>query len=331
MSVTCGFYNSLNHDRRYNAVQISSIFDGIISDGVYMSIGEHMCVKPDSGMMITVGVGRAWFNHSWTYNDSVLPIEVPMSEVILNRIDAVILEVNAEESIRDNSIKILKGTPATNPSRPALLNTSTVHQYPLAYIYVGTEVTEIRKADITNMVGTSVTPFVTGIIETINIDSLVAQWGDQWQKFYEKQVTDIEAANAYWKEQWSNWFDSETSKNVSEMASWKAERQMAFESWFSGLKDVVSSLENGEILLEVRDLLKDMYKMATETDIDHIISGTYIDEDNEGSLFETGTNRDIDDIINGDYADTDDDSGGSMEAGTSQDMTNIVENAFKEE
>ena len=39
MSVTYGFYNSINGDRKYNALEMSSIFDGIIVDGVYMSIG----------------------------------------------------------------------------------------------------------------------------------------------------------------------------------------------------------------------------------------------------------------------------------------------------
>ena len=38
MSVTSGFYNGLSHDRKYNAVQMSSLFDGIINDGIFQSI-----------------------------------------------------------------------------------------------------------------------------------------------------------------------------------------------------------------------------------------------------------------------------------------------------
>ena len=45
MSLTFGFYNSLNNDRSYDAVDISRIFDGIINDGVYLSIGEKFAVK----------------------------------------------------------------------------------------------------------------------------------------------------------------------------------------------------------------------------------------------------------------------------------------------
>ena len=55
MSVTYGFYNSINGDRKYNALEMSSIFDGIIVDGVYMSIGDALNVKSSGGMEI----GRA--------------------------------------------------------------------------------------------------------------------------------------------------------------------------------------------------------------------------------------------------------------------------------
>lgn len=45
MSVTYGFYNSLNGDRKYNAEQVSSLFDGLIIDGVFASIGTAFAVK----------------------------------------------------------------------------------------------------------------------------------------------------------------------------------------------------------------------------------------------------------------------------------------------
>ena len=40
MSITSGFYNSYNGDRRYNAEQMSAIFDGIINDGVFSNIAD---------------------------------------------------------------------------------------------------------------------------------------------------------------------------------------------------------------------------------------------------------------------------------------------------
>ena len=101
MSVTYGFYNSLNGDRKYNAEQISSIFDGLIVDGVFASIGTAFAVEAAGGLTVNVGIGRAWFNHTWTLNDSILPLTAPESEVLLDRIDAVVLEVNGLEQYQD--------------------------------------------------------------------------------------------------------------------------------------------------------------------------------------------------------------------------------------
>lgn len=229
MSVTCGFYNSIDHDRRYDAIQVSSIFDGIIRDGVYQHIGTALMVKAAQDMMIHVGIGRAWFNHTWTLNDALLPLIVPLSEVILNRIDAVVLEVDAREEIRSNSIKIVKGTPSSNPVRPTMVKTNDRWQYPLAYIQVNAGVTSIRQANITNCVGTSECPFVTAPLEKMDIDALIAQWGDQWKEFYENQTADMEATNLFWKEQWSRWYHAKTAEIEAAYESWEQQ----WEDWFN--------------------------------------------------------------------------------------------------
>lgn len=75
------------------------------------------------------------------------------------------------------------------------------------------------------------------------------------------------------------------------------------QSDFNNIKDIITSLDNGELLLRVEELLNDMYRLATEWDIDSIIAGTYADEDEQGSIFETGTTQDIDEIISGEYVD----------------------------
>lgn len=93
MSVTYGFYNSLNGDRKYDSAQMSSIFDGLIVDGIFASIGTAFAVRAAGGLTVNVGIGRAWFDHTWTLNDSILPLEAPEAEVLLDRIDAVVLEV----------------------------------------------------------------------------------------------------------------------------------------------------------------------------------------------------------------------------------------------
>lgn len=258
MSVTYGFYNSLNGDRKYNAEQISSIFDGLIVDGVFASIGTAFAVEAAGGLTVNVGIGRAWFNHTWTLNDSILPLTAPESEVLLDRIDAVVLEVNGLESVRKNSIKIVAGTPSSEPVRPTLENEGNVHQYPLAYIYRKFGSTVITQADITNMVGTESTPFVTGIIQTISLDELLGQWQAQLDQF----VANEEADFSEWREQkrieFDNWqaaqensFNNWANNQMASEEEWIQSMQNTFLSWFNNLQTQLSGDVAGNLQLQI--------------------------------------------------------------------------------
>lgn len=176
MALTYGFYNSINHDRRYNALQMSQLFDGIITDGVFMNIGTAMTVTAGSGLTVNVGIGRAWFNSTWSLNDAIYPIEATASDILRDRIDAVVLEVDQRETTRANRIFIKEGVASTDPKKPDMTNTNGVYQHPLCYIYRAAGSTEITQGDIENCVGTSECPFVTGILSTISTDELVKQW-----------------------------------------------------------------------------------------------------------------------------------------------------------
>ena len=184
MALTSGFFNSKNHDRLYDATQISTLFEGLINDGVYQGVGNIFKVSASNGMNVTVDTGRAWFNNTWTRNDALIVLTVPTAEQVLKRIDAVVIEVNSLETVRNNSIKIVKGTPASNPSKPSLTKNDDVHQYPLAYITVDPNVTVITQQKIQNAVGTSACPFVTGIIDTLDIDDLIAQWSSEFNVLF---------------------------------------------------------------------------------------------------------------------------------------------------
>jgi len=198
MTVTYGFYDSLSGDRRYNAMQFSALLDSIIRDGVFASIGELFAVSPGTGLHVQVGSGRAWFDHTWTYNDSLITLDIDTPHVLLDRIDTVVLETNSEQATRANSIKVITGTPASSPVPPTLTHTSTINQYPLADIYVTANATGFVPADITNRVGTSDCEFVTGILETANIDFIFAQWQDDfetWFEFLQNELDENQAAN----------------------------------------------------------------------------------------------------------------------------------------
>lgn len=242
MSVTSGFFNSLNGDRRYNAEQMSAIFDGIINDGVFANIGTAFTVNADVGNSITVGVGRAWFNSTWLYNDSILPITLDASEVLLGRIDAVVIEINRTDAIRSGSIKIVKGKPSSSPQRPTLERTTEVNQYPLAYISRAANSSEVVQANITSMIGTSSCPYITGILQVQNIDNIVAQWQDQWNQ----------------------WFTAETQAGNNEMAQWMGEKQLEYNTWFGNLQTILDGDVAANLAEQILELQTKFGTLAKE-------------------------------------------------------------------
>lgn len=254
MSVSSGFFNSLNGDRKYNAAQMSAIFDGLIIDGVFASIGTAFAVKAAGGLTVNVGVGKAWFDHTWTVNDSILPMTAPEAEVLLDRIDAVVLEVNGMESVRENTIKFVKGNPSSAPSRPTLTNEGNVRQYPLCYIYRKYGTAVINQADITPMVGTESTPFVTGILQTVSLDELLGKWQDELDRFTDARSQEVDDWIAQEESDFTTWFDkmkADLQQEQTVLDQWIASEQADFLSWYNQMKDQLSGDVAGNLQLEI--------------------------------------------------------------------------------
>ena len=254
MSVSSGFFNSLNGDRKYNAAQMSAIFDGLIIDGVFASIGTAFAVKAAGGLTVNVGIGKAWFDHTWTVNDSILPMTAPEAEVLLDRIDAVVLEVNGMESVRNNTIKFVKGNPSSAPSRPTLTNEGNVHQYPICYIYRKYGTAVINQADITPMVGTESTPFVTGILQTISLDELLGKWQDELDRFTDARSKEVDDWIAQEESDFTAWFNkmkADLQQEQTVLDQWIASEQADFLAWYNQMKDQLSGDVAGNLQLEI--------------------------------------------------------------------------------
>lgn len=174
MAITWGFYNSQNGDRKYSAEDFSKMFDGLISDGIFSTFGDAFVVTPYSGMTVKVGTGRAWFNHTWTLNDSSYISGMNFTKptgVNSKRIDTIVIEVNT--STRTNTIKKITGS----TTAPTLTKgAGGVYQYPIADIHLDGSMTVITQDRIVDRRGSADTPFVTGAVQSVSIEDLVKQW-----------------------------------------------------------------------------------------------------------------------------------------------------------
>ena len=252
MSFTSGFFNSVEGDRKYNAEQMSAIFDGVINDGIFMNIGTAFVVTADTGRNIIIGKGRAWFNGTWIYNDAPFLVQTDVSELLLNRYDAVVLEVDRSDSVREGNVRIIKGTPASDPAYPELTHNVDVNQYPLAYIYRKANTSEITQADITNMVGSEETPFVTGILEVISLNKLLGQWDTELDLFVYNKETEF-----------NEWF--EEMMKTTDFESWAENEKVIISDWFEEIKGKLSTDQAVNLQFQIDDMESTLAKMNEDT------------------------------------------------------------------
>ena len=236
-NVTCGFFNSVvtngKSDRLYNAEQMSSIFDGLINDGVFQSIGDALVVTAGTGNTVNVGIGKCWFNHTWTLNDAPLPIDCGKPDNSMTRIDAIVVEVNANDDKRDNFIKIVKGTASQyNPVKPTMAKGERLNQHALCYITRKPGASAITAADIENVVGTNETPFVTGIVKVLDLATILKQWSGQLDDFIASEESDFNAWYADMKQLMAD--------VTVELNNWTTAEKKTIMDWFNNMKNQLS-------------------------------------------------------------------------------------------
>ena len=177
MTVSCGFFNGA--DRASNASQICSLFDGVITDGIFSTVGDLFVVNAAGGNVLSIGSGKAWFHKSWLYNDAIILQEAEQSDLLLNRIDAVVLEFDSSDAVRANTIKIVKGTAASNPVLPTLANGPLKFQHLISAVARPAGSTSIVQLNITPYQGTTQTPLVTGLVQQADITTILNQFSSE--------------------------------------------------------------------------------------------------------------------------------------------------------
>lgn len=258
-SVTCGFYDSLNGDRKYFTSEINCLFDGLITDGIFSSIGDKLIVHAGGGNTVNVGTGKCWFNRTWTQNDAVLPVvcaEAPLLDG-MNRYDAIVVTVNTTQGVRDNFIEFLQGEEASNAKKPSMECDPGIYRYPLCYIYRAGGSTSIVEANIENMVGVE-TPFVTGIVQQVTIDELLGQWRAELDDFIAKEKSDADSELSEFissnQAEWDEWYSGITQTMedaLNELNAWTDNQKNTFLAWIQEMKDQLSEDAAGNLQLQL--------------------------------------------------------------------------------
>lgn len=172
-----GFFNAVNNDRVYNAELLSGIFEGLITNGVYESVGNKLAVSPSGGMGIQIDTGRGWFAKHWVNNTAPHQLTLEASDVVLNRYCAVCIRVDTTDAVR-SAVPYLKYSDfATTPVKPTMTRSERVNEYCLAYVYIPAGSSAVTAANIEDTrANNDLCGWVTGLIEQLSSTTLFSQW-----------------------------------------------------------------------------------------------------------------------------------------------------------
>lgn len=170
MAITYGYFDSINGDRKYNADQMSEYFDGIVSDGVFQSVGGALAVSAQStpDMSVKVASGRAIINSKWIKNDADITLPITAASTAYNRITSIIIQLDSSSRIIRITTK--DGIPASTPVAPVLSS----NEMELARILVVANAEYISDARITDQ-----RIFVHGTINQADWGSIGGNIGSQ--------------------------------------------------------------------------------------------------------------------------------------------------------
>lgn len=185
MTINGYFFNAVesdgSYDRTYNAADVTSYLGLLVGNGVFPNPSTQLQVRASSGMNVIVGAGSGWINGHKMINTADLTLAVDASDVLLNRIDAVIFYV--DQTTREMGIEIKEGTLAATPVAPSLTQTNTRYELCLAQISVNKQITAITEAMITDTRGNSaLCGYVQGLIQQVDTTTL---WQQQQAMFNE--------------------------------------------------------------------------------------------------------------------------------------------------
>ena len=252
------FFESVNGDRRYKVVELVAYLRPFFSDGVFPnpSTGLQVMETAEKDMFVTVKVGDAWINGRMYRNLDDKRIRLDPSDSATTRIDRIVVGCNYKDRVITSYVK--KGTPASSASAPELTRNDTLYEISLAEITIAPGAVGITQSAIKDTrLDQSKCGIVTGLVETVDTQTLYNQLETWRQEFMQEKDT-----------QMANWIAT-FQRNMN---SWKDTEQQAFVDWFNGIKGQLSGDVAANLTDRVNKLEESLNTMQLTADNVSIIA-----------------------------------------------------------
>lgn len=241
MAVRYGYFNSVDGDRKYNAEDMTMYFKGLVSDGIYQTIGNMFAVTATSGLTVSIGTGRALVNMHWIECDAPFTITFDAASVSSDTYQLIVLRCNLADNVR--SVGVF--TKTSSDGTISLTNNDTVTELCIARVRIRANASSISQSDIRDYRGSSYCPWITGLIKQVDVSQLNAQF----YKYYEEQTAELEAYMAQQKASFDSWLSSLQSE--LQVNTKLKKYQYSYEITTANEREIplISNYEDGDVLL----------------------------------------------------------------------------------
>lgn len=231
MPEVSGLFNSLNGDRKYNASWFAEYFSNFLTDGIFNGGTNLQVYTTDSDYIVRVKVGRAWIQgYYYALKDAERQLVPDAADPANDRIDRVVLRLSVAQAARSITAVIKKGIPAGTPAPPDLeqdLTGSGIYELSLAQVLVGTGVTTIASAAVTDE---RLDNDVCGLVESL-IQADTTDIFDQFQAYLDAKTAEFDGIMSD--------YDTYIQAQVDDWDAWYAANKaaifdtlyFAFENW----------------------------------------------------------------------------------------------------
>lgn len=241
MAVRYGYFNSVDGDRKYNAEDMTMYFKGLVSDGIYQTIGNMFAVTATSGLTVSIGTGRALVNMHWIECDAPFTITFDAASVSSDTYQLIVLRCNLADNVR--SVGVF--TKTSSDGTISLTNNDTVTELCIARVRIRANASSISQSDIRDYRGSSYCPWITGLIKQVDVSQLNAQF----YKYYEEQTAELEKYMNQQKTSFDNWLSSLQSE--LQVNTKLKKYQYSYETTTDNEREIplISNYEDGDVLL----------------------------------------------------------------------------------
>lgn len=318
-------------DRAETSDLFALLFSSLVSDGVLARPSTcFQVLGTGTGLTVEIQPGFGMVKGHFAYNDEKMSLYIEPAPKKYSRIDRVVMRCNYLERMVEIAIKT--GTEAANPVPPELIRPAAGDYFELclANIRLTAGQKTITQSSITDTrPDSAVCGYITQLIDHLDTEVFFAQFNSFYSEFVKKSDSSYEKFIADMQKYLSGLVTSGNSQLqviVDSLQNFKTMSEQEYLEWFDSIKKTLESVQNGDMLAELVKLMKNLYNMANQDDIDRILNEKYVDIEDTDGIFETATTGDIDDIIGGTYVEQDD----SDNILTEVNVETIVNGAFQE-